>query len=405
MMTRRVVISGCGLVSAAGNELERFWGALMSGTSFVQPLRDFSAPDAESLSGAAVELAAEDRLPESVDVDPRRARCLEFSLAASRRAWADAALSAASADLSRIGVVLGSTIAEERQVGDLSERMRERGAEAIDGAFFARSNNQRLAACVAQAHGLGGPALLAATACSSGNTAITFGYDMIASGDAEVMLTGGADTFTRLIYCGFQRMSALSKSVCKPFDKARDGVSFGEGAGVVVLEELEHARRRGARIYAEVAGYGISNDAHHVTAPSPNGEGFVRAVQQALQTTNTGLDQVDYVSAHGTGTPYNDAGEYQAMKAVFGESASRIPISSIKGMIGHTNGAAAAIEAIACALAIKHQALPPTANLSDPEFDLDLIPGKGRSARVDTCISLAAGFGGFNACLVLKRLA
>jgi 3-oxoacyl-[acyl-carrier-protein] synthase II len=295
-------------------------------------------------------------------------------------------------------------MAEERQVGDLSERMRERGAEAISGEFFARSNNQRVATTIARQHGLGGPALFAATACSSGNTSIAYAYDLIAAGDTEVMLAGGADTFTRLIYCGFQRMSALSKSACKPFDRARDGVSFGEGAATVVLEELEHAKKRGARIYAEVAGFGISNDAHHVTAPSPNGEGFVRAMQQALATTGTALDQVDYVSAHGTGTPYNDAGEYQAMKAVFGDRAARVPISSIKSMIGHTNGAAATIEAIACALAIQHQALPPTAGLTDPEFDLDCVPGKGRPARVDTCFSLAAGFGGFNVCLVLKRL-
>jgi 3-oxoacyl-[acyl-carrier-protein] synthase II len=343
-------------------------------------------------------------LPATVDPDPRRARSLELALAAARRAFGDAALTAQNADLSRAGVVFGSTIAEERQVGDLSERMRELGAEAITGEFFTRSNNQRVATTIAQQHGLGGPALLAATACSSGNTSIAYGYDLIASGDADVMLAGGVDTFTRLIYCGFQRMSALSKSVCKPFDKARDGVSFGEGAGAVVIEELEHAKKRGARIYAEVAGYGISNDAHHVTAPSPNGEGFVRAMQQALATTGTALDQVDYLSAHGTGTPYNDAGEYQAMKAVFGEHAQRVPVSSIKSMIGHTNGAAATIEAIACALAIQHQALPPTAGLTDPEFDLDFIPGKGRAAKVDTCLSLAAGFGGFNACLALKRV-
>jgi 3-oxoacyl-[acyl-carrier-protein] synthase II len=400
---RRVVITGCGVVTPAGNELDTFWNALTEGKCFVRPLEGFSAPDVEAPIGAAVTLDPADRLPEKVDPDPRRARCIEFALAAARRAVNDAALSAANADLSRAGVVFGSTMAEERQIGDLSERVRERGPDAITGEFFARSNNQRLAACVARQHGMSGPALFAATACSSGNTAIATAYDLIASRDADVVLAGGADTFTRLIYCGFQRMSALSKSVCKPFDRARDGVSFGEGAGALVLEDREHAERRGARIYAEVAGYGISNDAHHVTAPSPNGEGFVRAMQQALATTNTAPDHVDYVSAHGTGTPYNDAGEYEAMKAVFGEHAARVPISSIKAMIGHTNGAAAAIEAIACTLAIQRQMLPPTAGLTDPEFDLDLIPGKGRPARVDTCLSLAAGFGGLNVCLVLKR--
>jgi 3-oxoacyl-[acyl-carrier-protein] synthase II len=216
-----------------------------------------------------------------------------------------------------------------------------------------------------------------------------------------------ADTFTRLIYCGFQRMSALSKSICKPFDKNRDGVSFGEGAGVIVLEELEHARRRGARIYAELAGYGISNDAHHITAPGPNGDGFVRAMRQAMDQTGITPEQVNYVSAHGTGTPYNDLGECQSMQTVFGEHAKHVPISSIKSMIGHTNGAASAIEAVVCALAIEHQALPPTAGLVDPEadFGLDFVPNKGRAAHVDTCFSLAAGFGGMNVCLVLKKVA
>ena len=403
---RRVVITGCGVVSAAGNELERFWDALMSGACFIKPLRRFSAPDADELLGAEVELPPEDRLPAAVDTDANRARCLELSLAGARRAVRDAGLDAAATDPARIGVVFGSTIAEERQVGDLNARAREHGSAAVDAGFFRRCNNQRIAAVIAAQHGTAGPALAALTACSSGNTAIALGYDLIAAGEVDAVIAGGADTFTRLIYCGFQRMNALSKSVCRPFDTQRDGVSFGEGAGAVVLEDLEHARRRGAHIHAELSGYGISNDAHHVTAPGPNGEGFVRAIHQALATSSTALDEVDYVSAHGTGTPYNELGECQAMQAVFGERAPKVPISSIKSMIGHTNGAAAAIEAVTCVLAIKHQAVPPTANLEQPEpgFDLDYVPGKGRSSKVDTCLSLAAGFGGFNACLVLKRL-
>ncbi len=402
-MQRRVVVTGCGVVTAAGTELDSFWNALMSGTCFIKPLRNFSAPDLEGLMGAEVDLPEADDLPEPGD--HRRSRCGQLALAAARRALADAALPHGSEVRERAGVVLGTTLGSERQVGDLSERWAVHGPDSVDAGFLARCDNHSLAALVAERHGLGGPLMLCASACSSGNAAIALAYDLVASGVADAMVAGGADTLTRSIYCGFQRMGALSKSICRPFDKRRDGVSFGEGAGVLVLESLDEARRRGARIYAEVAGYGMSNDAYHVTAPDPNGEGFVRAIKQALSSTGTAPEQVDYVSAHGTGTQYNDLGEARAMKAVFGERAGRVPISSIKSMIGHTNGAASAIEAVACALAMMHETIPPTANLTepDPECDLDCVPGKGRRARVDHCLNLAAGFGGFNVCLVLRR--
>jgi 3-oxoacyl-[acyl-carrier-protein] synthase II len=397
---QRVVLSGCGLVTAAGNDLDSFWDSLMRGTSQIKPLTSFAHAELGVLQGAEVQLPAEDRLPAAIDSDPYRARCLELALAAARRALADAKLEASR----EIGVVFGTTMGEERQVGDLHEP-RAAAEPQPDASFFARVNNHQLAAQVARAAGLGGPVLVTTTACSSGNAAIVQAYELVASGEAEAMLAGGADTFTRLIYCGFQRMGALSPGLCRPFDKQRDGVSFGEGAAVVVLEPLERALRRGATIYAEVAGYGISNDAHHITAPGPHGEGFVRAMRQALETTQTGLDEVDYVSAHGTGTVYNDGGESEAMKSVFGARARQVPISSIKSMIGHTNGAASLIEAVTCALAIRHQGVPPTVRLEepDPDFDLDYVPNLGRAHEIDTCLSLAAGFGGFNVCLVLKK--
>jgi 3-oxoacyl-(acyl-carrier-protein) synthase len=221
------------------------------------------------------------------------------------------------------------------------------------------------------------------------------------------MLAGGADVLTRAIYAGFTRMGALSKSACRPFDKRRDGVSFGEAGAFLVLEEMEHARRRGARIRAEMAGFGLSNDAHHITAPEPSGEGFARAMRQALASSGTPLDEVDYVSAHGTGTQYNDVAETRAMKAVFAKRAPQVPISSIKSMIGHSNGAASAVEAVACVLALQEQAAPPTAGLEepDPECDLDYVPGKARPMALRTCLNLAAGFGGFNVCTVWKRVA
>ena len=404
-MRRRVVITGCGVVTAAGNDLASFWASLMSGSCFIRPLSSFAHAEMGQLSGAEVTLPAEDRLPPEVDTDPVRARCLELGLAAARRALAHSELRLEAAERERVGVAFGTTMGEERQVGDLSERRKAEGDVAIDAGFFARMNNHRLPAVLASSFGFGGPVLLATTACSSGNAAIAHAFDLIAAGDADVFVAGGADVFTRLIYCGFQRMGVLSASICRPFDKGRDGVSFGEGAGAVVLESLEHAQARGARVLAELPGYGMSNDAHHITAPGPHGEGFVRAVRQALATSGLSLEQVDYVSAHGTGTPYNDKGESEAMVTLFGERAKQVPISSLKSLIGHTNGAASAIETVACVLAIQNGAVPPTINWRepDPEFDLDYVPGSGRPHPVRVCLNLAAGFGGHNVCLVLER--
>ena len=407
MSPRRVVITGCGLSTAAGGELQQFWRSLMAGTCHIRPLRAPAQVGLESAMGAEIELAEQELSSvKAGSGDAERGRCALLASLAAQRAWQDAGFRADEAGRERAGLVLGSTLGEERQIGDLSQRWREQELSAIDETFFERSDNFRLAALIARELGLGGAVMLNATACSSGNAATAWAYDLIASGSCDVMLAGGADTLTRVTYCGFSRMSALSKNVCRPFDRQRDGVSFGEGAGLLVLEELEHARRRGAHIYAELAGYGISNDAYHITAPEQSGEGFVRAMQQALATTSTAPDDVSYISAHGTGTSYNDLSETSAIRTVFGERTSRIPVSSIKSMLGHTNGAASAIESIACVLALRHQAIPPTANLSEPDpafGSFDFVPGEGRAARLTTCLNLSAGFGGFNVCLVLKQ--
>ena len=404
-MKRRVVITGCGALTAAGSDLDGLWTALLAGKTLVGPVTNFACPELDVLSGAQANVPSSEPLPESVDSDAFRARCCHLALAAARGALAHAGLLPRAQALDGAGVVLGTTMAEERQVGDLSERWGKRGADSVDAGFLGRVDNHKLAASIASEFGLSGPVLLNATACSSGNAAVAWAFDFVADGTADVMLAGGADTFTRALYNGFARMSALSKGVCKPFDKNRDGVSFGEGAGMVVLEELEHARARGARILAEVVGYGLSNDAHHVTAPEPNGAGFVRAIEQALATTGTDAGDIGYVCAHGTGTQYNDQGEVRAMKAVFGAVATTIPVSSIKSTIGHTNGAAGALATIACAMALVHQTVPPTANLSepDPEFGMDFVVGEGRKLALSLCLNMSAGFGGSNVCLLLAR--
>jgi 3-oxoacyl-[acyl-carrier-protein] synthase II len=402
-MTRRVVVTGCGVVTPAGSDLVTFWSTIMRGQCRIEPLRQFSFRDFDSLVGGEVVLPPEDEL----GADGYRARCLALTLAATRRAVEHAALPGGVAFRERTGAVIGTTLGEERQVGDLSDRFRAEGDGAIDAGFFSRSDNHRLSSEVAKRHGFGGPVVVGAGACSSGNAAIAIAYDVIRMGAADCMIAGAADTLVRSIYCGFFRMGALSKSVCRPYDKNRDGVSFGEGAGALVLEDYDAAVRRGARIHAEIAGFGVSNDAHHITAPDPTGNGFTRAIRQALATTGTPLEAVDYVSAHGTGTVYSDLCESRALHAVFGDRARSIPMSSIKSMMGHTNGAASAIEAVACVLALEHQAVPPTANLveQDPECAIDCVPNEGRRAKVKTCLSLSAGFGGFNACLVVRGVA
>jgi 3-oxoacyl-(acyl-carrier-protein) synthase len=404
-MRRRVAITGCGVVAAAGTELEGFWSALMSGKCFIQPLRRFRVPELANLFGAEVDLPPEDALDPAVDGDAYRARTVELVLAAARRAVRDGGLAGRGEAADRTGVVLGTTLGEERQIGDLSERVARDGEGSIDAGFLERSSIHRLAAAVARLHGLGGPVSVTSSACASGNAALAWAFDLVASGEADAMLAGAGDTLTRSIYCGFHRMGALSKGACRPFDRDRDGVSFGEGAGVVLLEDLARARARGAHVYAELAGYGVSNDAYHVTAPDPNGGGFARALRQALATTGIDPEEVDYVSAHGTGTPYNDVGESRALRSVFGLRAANIPVSAIKSMIGHTNGAAGAIQSIACALSLERQEAPPTAGLvnPDPECGLACVSGKGSSLPIRTCVSMSAGFGGFNTVLLLRR--
>ncbi len=393
------------MVSSGGNDLDSFWGSLIAGKTRIGVVQGFACPEMDVLVGADAVLSSDEDGPGLAEKDRAAGRCALLGLAAARRALSHAELPQDHPALADAGVVLGSTMAEERQVSELSKRWALQGEDAIDAELLSRADNHGLAARIAAAFGIGGPVWLNATACSSGNASIAWAFDAVADGTADVMLAGGADTFTHSLFCGFSRMSALSKTVCKPFDKARDGVSFGEGAGLLVLEELGHASARGAPILAEVLGYGLSNDAHHITAPEPNGAGFVRAIEQALTSGGIAAGQIDYICAHGTGTLYNDQGEVRAIKAVFGERAGRIPLSSIKSTIGHTNGAAAAIAAIACVLALQHQMVPPTANLTepDPEFAMDLVMGNGRPANLSTCLNMSAGFGGANACLLLGR--
>ena len=251
-----------------------------------------------------------------------------------------------------------------------------------------------------------GPNVMIPTACAAGTYAVAYAYDALRAGRAEVMLAGGSDAFSRITYTGFARLLAIAPEICQPFDKNRKGMIPGEGAGMVVLETLERARSRQATIYAEVAGYGLSCDAHHMTGGHPEGRGACRAMEQALDESRLNPEEVSYISAHGTGTRSNDLHETVAVKQVFKDAAGQVPISSIKSMLGHTMGAASAIETVMCSLAIHNDCIPPTMHLEepDPECDLDYVPNQARDHKVTVAMNNAYAFGGTNASLILKKI-
>jgi 3-oxoacyl-[acyl-carrier-protein] synthase II len=341
-----------------------------------------------------------------VHLDPASmGRASQFATAAARLALADARLDISAVDPERAGVSMGTTSGEPHAVERFDDHVVEATLDHVGPEFIASYPCHVIPACVAGEVGFAGINMTIPTACAAGNYAIAYAFDALRAGRAEVMLAGGADAFSRITYTGFARLGAIAPDICRPFDRHRKGMIPGEGAAVLVLEPLSRARARGARVYAEVAGYGLSCDAHHITAAHPEGDGAARAMAKALAHCGMLTDAVSYISAHGTGTPTNDQRETVAVKRVFQEAAYRIPISSIKSMLGHTMGAASAIEAAACALAILHDRIPPTMHLEvpDPECDLDYVPNAAREHTVHVAMNNAYAFGGNNSSVILKK--
>ena len=401
-MRARVVITGIGWVTPLGAGRDRVWGALLAGRSAVSPVESFDpSPYGVSLGAEVKDFRAEDYMPAALASSAGRAT--QMALASALMAVEDAGVEPGGFEPERAGVSLGTTSGEPLEV----ERLNDLRASGEDGPpeFASRYPCHHIASNVAAALGLAGVNLMTASACAAGNHAIAFAADALRAGRSDLMLAGGADAFSRIIYAGFARLGALAPERCQPFDRNRRGLIPGEGACVLVLETLERAARRGARIYAEVAGYGLTCDAHHMTAGHPGGEGAARAMADALGESGLRPEEVDYISAHGTGTPTNDRLETIAVKRVFGGAADRLAISSVKSMIGHTMGAASAVEAAVCALAICEGRVPPTINLEEPdaECDLDYVPNLAREMRVDVAMSNAYAFGGNNSSLVLKK--
>jgi 3-oxoacyl-[acyl-carrier-protein] synthase II len=402
-MEPRIAVTGLGLVTPIGIGREEVWNGLLAGRSGFAPVESFDTSLFNVHLGA--EVRGFEPGPYIQRLDPAAlGRASQLAIAAARLALDDAGIDPGAVDPERAGVAMGTTSGEPREVERLDDRILAGEVDQVGPEFLSRYPCHMIAAHVARELGFAGVNTMIPTACAAGNYALAHALDTLRAGRAELMLAGGADAFSRITYTGFSRLGAIAPERCQPFDRNRKGMIPGEGAAVLVLEPLERALDRGTRIYAELAGYGLSCDAHHMTAAHPEADGAARAMERALADVGAAPSEVSYVSAHGTGTPTNDRLEILAVKRVFGAGASRIPMSSIKSMIGHTMGAASAIEAAVCALAIAGNRIPPTMNLDDPEDDLDFVPNVARELPVLMAMNNAYAFGGNNASVILRKV-
>ena len=410
-MTRRVVVTGVGLVSAVGIGTRETWKGLLEGRAGIGPVTHFDASAFSCRIAGEVKNFDPLQYVEKKEIKKMDA-FIQYALAASIFAMEDSGLKIAPEAAHRVGVLIASGIGGFATIEREHRNLLEGGPRKISPFFIPACIINLAAGQVSIRFGAKGPNSATATACAASSHAIGDAMKIIQRGDADAMIAGGSEAaITPMGIGGFAAMRALStrndapEKASRPFDKDRDGFVVGEGAGVVVLESLDQALRREAPIYAEVAGYGMSSDAYHITAPSEDGDGAVRVMTSALEDANVRPEQVDYVNAHGTSTPYNDRAESKAIKKVFGEHARRLAVSSTKSMTGHLLGGAGGLEAGISALVIKEQILPPTINYEtpDPDCDLDYVPNKARRADVRHVLSNSFGFGGTNAALLLKR--
>jgi len=409
---RRVVITGLGVVSPVGIGADRFWNSLMEGRSGVRRITAFDP------SALPTQIAAE--VP---DFDPtafmerkearRNDRFVQFAYAASRMALEDAALAITRANAGRVGVLIGSGIGGAITWEEQHRILETRGPGRVSPFFIPMIIMNMAAGVVSILTGAKGPNSCVVTACATGGNAIGDAMRLIQRGDADAMIAGGTEAaITVLSVAGFCAMKAMSTRngdparAARPFDAERDGFVMGEGAGVVILEALETAERRGARMYAELVGYGVSADAYHITQPDPEADGASRSMRNALSDAHLPPEAIEYINAHGTSTPYNDRTETLAIKKVFGPHARRVPVSSTKSMTGHLLGAAGGVQFHASEQPLERGTLPPTINYEhpDPECDLDYVPNVPREARITTAMSNAFGFGGHNAILIVQRM-
>ena len=410
-MKRRVVVTGLGLVTPLGIGVEKTWTAIIAGRSGVGRITRFDPSEFPSQIAAEVKNFDPADFIEKKEIK-KMDKFIQFGVAAAKMAVEDSGLRITDAIAERVGVYVGSGMGGLPAIEATHSKLLEGGVKKVSPFFIPMTIINLVSGHIAMMHGAKGPNSAVVTACASGTHAIGDAFKIIQRGDADVMIAGGTEAvISPLGIGGFCAMRALSvrndepEKASRPFDALRDGFVMGEGAGVVMLEELSWAERRGARIYAEVKGYGMTGDAYHMTTPSPEGEGAARCIKIALNDAGLSTEEVDYINAHGTSTKFNDENETAAIKSVFGKRAYEMPVSSTKSMTGHLLGAAGGIEAIFSVLSIENGVIPPTINYEFPdiECDLDYVPNKSRTANVDIAMSNSFGFGGTNACLVFKK--
>jgi len=410
-MKRRVVVTGMGILTSLGSELEQFWGNLLEGKSGVSLIEAFDV--SEYPTRIAAEIKGFDLSNYGIDKKEARRmdRFVQFAVAASLKAIEDSGIKIGEhVPAERIGVVVGSGIGGLGTWEDQHSILLEKGPKRVSPFFIPMMIANMASGQVSMIAGAKGPNSTAVTACATGTHSIGDSFKIIQRGDADVMIAGGAEATIRPTgMAGFCSMRAMStrndepEKASRPFDVERDGFVMGEGSGVLILEELEHAKARGAKIYGEVIGYGMSGDAHHMTEPDPTGA--ARCMESALKDAGIDRTAVDYINAHGTSTPVGDISESTAIKHTFGEHAYKLAVSSTKSMTGHLLGAAGGVEAVILALTLKHGVIAPTINLDnqDPELDLDYVPNKPRKADVKVALSNSFGFGGHNASIMMKK--
>ena len=412
-MKRRAVVTGVGVVTSLGRAIDVFWDRIVRGESGVGPITLFDVAGYRVQFGGEVPWE-----PEKEDIaNPKELKRLDrftqFALAAAKDAVSDSGIDFAKEDPFRCGVVIGSGIGGLWEFEVQEERLLHKGIDKVSPFTIPKLMVNSASGHVSSIYGIKGPNFAVATACASAANSIGDALRAIQYGDADVMVTGGSEAaLTPIGLAGFQNMRALSfrseapQQASRPFDVDRDGFVLAEGAGVVVIEELEHARKRGARIYGELKGYGASGDAGHITQPDDEGRGAAHAMAMALKDAGLNPDAVNYINAHGTSTPLGDKAETKAVKRVFGDHAKRLAVSSTKSQLGHTLGASGGIELVVCSLIMSRGTIAPTINLDnpDPECDLDYVPKVARDAKVDVAMSNSFGFGGHNASLVLARM-
>ncbi len=405
MEKKRIVVTGIGLITPIGTGEKAFWAAAIASENGVRPIQSIDVSDYKTKTGGEVlDFNSSDWF--TAEESSSMGRSSQFAVAATRMALADAGISDGTIDPWRVAVSMGTTMGEP-QILDESVRKKYTGGseESIPADLPRQYPCGVIPANISRMLGFKGPSVILPAACAAGNYAIGYAMDLIRLGRADVVIAGGSDPFSSIAFTGFNRLLATTKDVCRPFDKERNGMAVSEGAGILIIESLEHALARKARIRAELLGYGIACDAFHMTTPAEDGCGGILASRKALDHAGVSPDSIDYVCAHGTGTPANDKSEAVIAKTVFGDRGTKIPMSSIKSMLGHTMGAASAIEAAACILMLENDTVLPTINYENPDplCDIDCVPNKARSMKLQTVMSNAYAFAGNTSAIILSK--